>query len=111
LVSDEERDLIVEAARTRGIEAGSAADQQLKVWLTARSSDELFAKTLRPVRVILEGRPSEERDADQRDLLSRLMAIASASGGLLGFGKVSSQEQEVLARITSAIERAHGTEA
>ena len=37
------------------------------------------------------------------------MAIASASGGILGFGKVSPEEQEVLARISQAIERARGS--
>lgn len=40
--------------------------------------------------------------------MSRLTAIASASGGILGFGKVSPQEQQVLARITQEMERAHG---
>src|ERR671939_1609269 len=35
-VSDRERDLIVEAARARGIEQGSAADRQLTSWLDTR---------------------------------------------------------------------------
>jgi len=107
-VSDQERDLIVEAARVRGIEAGSAADRQLSAWLATPPSAELFEKTLRAIQMMLEARPANERDADQRDLVSRLTAIASASGGILGFGKVSPQEKDVLARVSAAIERAHG---
>jgi hypothetical protein len=107
-VSDSERDLIVQAARARGVEKDSAADRQLAAWLTDRPSEELFGKTLRAIGAILESRPPEERDASQKDLVSRVTAIASASGGILGFGKVSPQEQEVLARITQEMERAHG---
>ena len=107
-VSDRERDLIVEAARARGIEAGSPADQQLTGWLTNRPASDFFDKTLRAIGAILESRPAGERDASQRDLLSQLTTIASASGGILGFGKVSPQEEQVLSRITAEIQRAHG---
>lgn len=106
-VSPGERALIVEAARARGVAAGSAADQQLSDWLTQRPSDDLFEKALRVVGAILQARPIEERDASQKDLVSKLTAIASASGGILGFGKVSGEEQQLLARITQQIERAH----
>jgi hypothetical protein len=107
-VSDRERALIVEAARARGIEAGSAADRQLTGWLTSRPSADLFEKTLRAIGSILQARPPEEREASQRDLLSFSTAIAGASGGILGFGKVSPEEQRVLARLTAEFERAHG---
>ena len=108
-VSDRERDLIIEAARARGIDKDSPADHQLTAWLASRPSDELFEKTLRAVGTILQARPPEEREASQLDLLSRLTAIASASGGILGFGKVSPQEKQVLARISEEMERAHGS--
>ena len=107
-VSDGERDLILEAARARGIDKDSAAGRQLASWLPDRPSGELFETTLRAIGAILQSRPSEERDAIRKDLVSRLTAIASASGGILGFGKVSPQEQQVLARISQEMERAHG---
>jgi hypothetical protein len=107
-VSEGERALIVEAARARGIEAGSAADRQLTDWLTSRPSADLFDKTLRAIGSILQARPPEERAASQRALLSYSTAIAAASGGILGFGKVSAEEQRVLARISAEFERAHG---
>ena len=105
-VSDRERELILEAARSRGIDKDSAADRQLAAWLDNRPSEELFDKTLRAIGAILQSQPSAAHDASEQDLVARLTAIASASGGILGFGKVSPQEQEVLARITKEMERA-----
>jgi hypothetical protein len=107
-VSDRERDLIVEAARAHGIEKGSAADQQLTTWLAQRPSDALFERALGAVAAILQARTSDERESSQRDLVSRLTSIASASGGILGFGKVSAEEQRVLTRVSEEIERARG---
>jgi tellurite resistance protein len=104
-VSEQERDLIVQAARSRGVEPGSAADQQLGRWLSARPSDELFDKTLRAIQTILLARPPKERAESERDLLSLATAIASASGGILGFGAVSEDERAILARISQALDK------
>ena len=106
-VSERERALIIEAARARGIEPGSSADQQLAAWLATAPATEFLDKTLRVIGAILQALPSGERDAGQ-DLLSYSTAVASASGGILGFGRVSQAEQRVLARITEEIEQAHG---
>ena len=106
-VSMRERDLIIEAARARGIESGSAADQTLQGWLTKRPSDELFTATLRAIGAMMASRPESERAASEKDLLSYLSSIASASGGVLGFGAVSDQERAVLARVTQELEKTH----
>ena len=71
-VSMRERDLIIEAARARGIESGSAADQMLAGWLAARPSGELFTTTMRAIGAMLASRPQEEREAGTKDLLSYL---------------------------------------
>ena len=107
-VSDSERALILEAARARGVEAGSPADRQLADWLTSRPSERLFERTLRAIRAFLQARPADEREATRRELLSDSAAIASASGGVLGFGAVSAEERALLARLTNELERAHG---
>jgi tellurite resistance protein len=104
-VSERERALIIEAARARGIEAGSAADRQLATWLTTRPSSDLFEKSLGAIGAILQARPVEEREATGRDLLAYSVAIATASGGILGLGKVSPDERRVLARIAEEIDR------
>jgi hypothetical protein len=106
-VSRGERDLIIEAARARGIETGTAADTQLQGWLTTRPSEALFTTTLRAIGAMFASRPDSERAAGQTDLLSYLTSIASASGGVLGFGAVSDQERAVLARVTQELEKTH----
>ena len=104
-VSERERTLIVQAARSRGIAAGSAADALLARWLVERPSEEMFQRTLRIIGAILHARPPEERSANERDLLSLCTAIASASGGIVGFGAVSEEERRTLAHIAKELER------
>jgi hypothetical protein len=105
-VSDQERALIVEAAWIRGIEVDSVADRQLSTWLVERPSADFFEKTLNVIGKILRARPVDDSDTGQYDLVSYCRAIASASGGVLGLGKVSAEEERVLARITHEIESA-----
>lgn len=109
-VSQRERDLIVEAARARGIESGSPADHLLSTWLAKRPSEELFTKTLRAIKAMMQARPADERDASRGDLLAYLTSIASASGGVLGWGAVNDQEREVLERVTAELGKSHDPE-
>ena len=104
-VTQKERDLIVKAARSRGITAGSPADQQLDLWLAQRPSSELFEKTLRAIRTILEAQPDDARAASEKDLLSLASAIATASGGIVGFRAVSDEERQILAHISEELKK------
>lgn len=107
-VSERERELIIETARLRGIDQDSAAGRQLEEWLTWRPSNEAFDTALRVIVVMLQGHPTAERETVERNLLSYCAAIAEASGGILGIGKVSAGERQLLARIASELERDHG---
>ena len=104
-VTQKERDLIVKAARSRGITAGSPADQQLDLWLAQRPSDELFEKTLRAIRTILQAQPDDARAASEKDLLALASAIATASGGIVGFRAVSDEERQILAHISEELKK------
>ena len=104
-VSPKERELIVKAARSRGIAAGSPADQQLDLWLTRRPSDELFEKTLRAIRTILQAQSEDARAASEKDLLSLATAIAHASGGIVGFRAVSEEERQILGHISEELKK------
>ena len=104
-VSQKERDLIVKAARSRGITEGTPCDQQLNMWLSTRPSDELFEKTLRAIRTILQAQPADAREASEKDLLSLATAIASASGGIVGFRAVSDEERQILAHISEELKK------
>jgi len=104
-ITQKERDLIVKAARSRGITAGSPADQQLDLWLAQRPSGELFEKTLRAIRTILQAQPDDVRAASEKDLLSLASAIATASGGIVGFRAVSDEERQILAHISEELKK------
>lgn len=110
-LSDRERVLILEAARSRGIDEASSAGRQLDEWLTSRPSEDTLGKAMRIIGAMLDARPAAERETSERDLLSYCSAIADASGGLLGFGKVSAHERELIGRITTELTRNHTTAA
>ncbi len=102
-VSAKERELIVKAARSRGITEGTPCDQQLNLWLATRPSDEMFEKSLRAIRTILQAQPDSAREASEKDLLSLATAIAAASGGIVGFRAVSAEEQQILKHISDEL--------
>ena len=99
-VSAAERDLIVELARSRGVTEGSAADQQLAEWLSARPSDRLFAEATRLIRVVLEAGTSE---LTPDELVKHYEAVAAASGGVLGMARVSPEERRLLTHLADGL--------
>ena len=101
-VSDNERKLIVEFARGRNIPAGSPADHQLSTWLAQRPSEDVFARATRLIRAMLD-RPGAQAAWNVDDLIHHAEEIAEASGGILGFGKISGEEKALLGRIQTAL--------
>lgn len=108
-VSRSERELILEAARLRGIEPGSAAYERLSEWLSERPSEEFFERTLRLIGAMLQALPPEERETGKRDLVSYCAQVAEVSGGLVGFvglgSRVCREERELLERIAARLEQ------
>jgi hypothetical protein len=102
-VSNDERRLIVELARKRGIEAGSAADRQLVAWLESRPSEDVFARATRLIHAMLDNPVIESGGLRLEDLIQHCEEIAAASGGVLGFGKISSEERALLKRIEGTL--------
>ena len=94
-----ERGLIVKFARARGIAEGSAADTQLSAWMSARPSEDVFAKAGRLIRAMLDSGGASGLNAD--DLVAYCESIASASGGVFGIGKISGDERKLLSQIAS----------
>jgi hypothetical protein len=107
-VSRAERDRIVELARSRGIEEGSAADQQLSTWLDQRPSDEVFRMAVHALRAVLEGLPRTQNDAGASSLLQSCADIAAASGGLFGLTTpVSDAERKLLENLARQLALDH----
>ena len=107
-VSKNEREMILEAARARGVEAGSEAHEHLTGWLNERPSEEFFERTLSVIGALLRMLPSEQSEIGKRDLVSYCTKVAEVSGGLIGFvrrsSRVCKEERELLARIAADLD-------
>jgi hypothetical protein len=104
-VSDAERKLILDVARTRGVEPGSVADEQLADWMRQRPPDQVFARGGRLIAAMLAAGSDETKDLTADDLVKYCEAIAGASGGIFGLGKVSAEEKALLAQIARALKK------
>ena len=102
-ISSEERHLIDQLARERGIAADSAADRQLQEWIAHEPSHDVFARATRLIRAMLDSPAGGTSPLRADDLMQHCEAIAAASGGVLGFRKVSPKERELLGRIEAAL--------
>ena len=104
-IHPKERELVIQAARHRGVMPGSPADQKLNEWLTRQPPHEFFENTLRAIRVFIASLPAEEQEEAQRDLVSYCMRIAEASRSLFGFGIVSDDERQALEEIAATLSK------
>jgi tellurite resistance protein len=102
-VSPEERKLILDLARTRQIAEGSVADRQLKDWLTHRPPPDVFKRAGRLISAMLAAGSPEMHDLSADDLVKYCESIATASGGILGLGKISAEERAALSQIQGAL--------
>ncbi len=100
-VTDKERQLLVEFARARGIADGSASDAQLSRWLDTPPSREVYDGAARLTRAMLDDSGSVQ-GLSEGELLDYCERIATASGGLFGRGKISTEERALLASIAGA---------
>jgi hypothetical protein len=111
-VTPNERKIVLDAASVIGIRSGTEVYDQLTDWLDKRPDQEFFDLTLRVIRDIMKTLPPEKRESGSHSLVTFCKNVAEASGGILGFGnKISDDEQAVIERIASELERAHQLEA
>ena len=102
-ISEAERTLIVQFARERGIATGSAADEQLAGWLENRPPDDVFTRATRLIRALIDNPATDRTDLRIDDLIHHCEGIAAASGGVMGFRKISAEERALLQQIESAL--------
>lgn len=99
-VSEEERDMVLALAASRGIEPGSPAYVQLETWLTTRPPDELFTTALEAMKDGLAVLPAVERDERIKGIVAAAHKVAEASGGgllkVLGLTTGVSHEETVV---------------
>lgn len=102
-VDDDERKAVLGAAEAGGIVRDSIEHQLLAQWLTHRPARELLDAWSNYVSSLCGRLGDAEREALRRELLDRAQAVAMASGGVLGLGKISAAERRVLQRIEESL--------
>ena len=104
-VSAEERALIVQLARARGIGEGSAADAQLASWMKDAPPASVFAGAARLVSAMLDAPGSASAGLTRDDLVAYCEQVASASGGFLGIKKISAEERALITTISQDLKK------
>jgi hypothetical protein len=100
-VTPAERQMVIDLARSRGIEKETTADHQLVEWLDTRPDDSVFRRAGRLINALLHSGGQIQLTPD--DLLKYCEAIAEVSGGVFGIGRVSADERATLERIAGEI--------
>lgn len=101
-VDEKERKVVLDFAAARGIAAGSVARELLESWLAQRPPQTLLAAWQHHVEALCEQLTPDDRKALKDELLHNVRAAAAASGGFLGVGKISSEEQAVIAKLEAS---------
>lgn len=101
-IDSEERELILTHANERGITPGSIEHDLLERWLTHRPEPNLLTAWQAYIQGLCERLTPDERKVLKEELLYATRATAEASGGFLGFGRISKKEQEVLDLLASS---------
>jgi hypothetical protein len=104
-MDERERLAVLSAAREKGIDDASPAGLLLASWLSSPPPPKLSEVWIDYVRALCRELDPKERSELREDLLGRARAVAESAGGFLGLGsKISSHEQEELARLEAAFE-------
>jgi hypothetical protein len=102
-ISNAERAILVQLARSRGVADGSAADRQLGQWIAVNPGDAVFAQATRLIRAMLDAPAAGGVTAD--DLVKQAEAIAAASGGVFGINRISAEERQLLAALAEQLKK------
>ena len=102
-ITPAERAMLIALARQRGLEEGSPADLLLASWMENQPSADTFARATRLIRAVLDTGVAPIGTMTADDIIQHSESIAAASGGIFGFGKISSEERATLDKIVNAL--------
>lgn len=104
-VQDDEKTAILQGAHGKGLEEGSPGHDLLTGWLAKRPEDGLLAAWEGYIKALSSQLNDEQNKLLKNQILGFAKLVATAAGGILGFGKVSSKEEAILTRIEAAFAR------
>jgi hypothetical protein len=101
-IDAKEEQAILDRAAKSGVTPGSSSYDLLKSWLERRPEPRLLTAWIHMIQGISENLTAEQVEALRAGLVERVRAVAGASGGVLGMGKISSAEAEMIRQLESA---------
>jgi hypothetical protein len=104
-IQDNERVAILQGAAGKGLEEGSDGYALLQGWLKRAPGDELFTAWEAYIKALASQLNDEQNRLLRTQIVGFAKLVATAAGGILGFGKVSASEEAVLHRIEAAFDR------
>ena len=102
-VTELEREAVLKAAHDRGISQDALASQMLEQWLDKRPPRSLWHTWKQYANSVAEKLSDTVAGVLTHNILHIATVVAEASGGVLGFGKISKAEQEVLDEIKETL--------
>ena len=98
-VTPNERQAVMSAALQRGLDNQPTAMKMLEAWLHRHPPRSLWNLWKEYAIALRKTAPPSVAEKLTNEILRQCKAVAEASGGTLGFGKISKQEQELLDEI------------
>lgn len=102
-VTPAERETVIHDALKRGVDSNQVALQLVETWLKNRPPRSLWKLWLEYVGEIGNKLPAEQTKSLLEEIHQRSTEVAKASGGTLGIGKISKEEQQYLDEIKKLI--------
>ncbi|MBL8862924.1 MAG: hypothetical protein JNK02_13080 [Planctomycetes bacterium] len=104
-IDAKEREALLKAADERGFAAGTTERALLESWLVKRPEPRYFGAWTHTIQGLCEKLTPEQAAEFKRTVMDRARKVASISGGVLGFGKVSAGESAMLAKIEKVFDQ------
>lgn len=102
-VTPQERDALLRLAEARGIGSGTPAYERLTEWITHKPTEAQFARAQRLIGALLATGATAVSGLTAEELIRHSESIATASGGVFGFGSMSHEEKRLLSELATAL--------
>jgi hypothetical protein len=101
-VDAKEKEAVLKTAEKIGFRKGEIDYDLLEEWLIRKPNAEMLEAWIHYVQALCDQLSEKEKIALRKDLIGHAHTVASATGGFLGFGKVSKEEQHLLKKLEEA---------
>ena len=103
-MESKEKAAILEASKSSGIAADTAASALLDSWLSSQPKGDLLDSWKAYVGALKEKLDDPSFSQLKSTVIERAQTVAESAGGILGMGSVSEKEKKTIAELTAAFE-------